>query len=45
MAHSMGGAIATGALQRPDLAGRFDAAVLCAPMYGIALTAPMRTAA
>jgi lysophospholipase len=45
MAHSMGGAIATGALMRPDLAGRFDAAVLCAPMYGIALNAPMRAAA
>ena len=45
MAHSMGGAIATGALLRSDLAGRFDAAVLCAPMYGIALNAPMRAAA
>ena len=43
--HSMGGAIATGALMRLEIAGLFDAAVLSAPMYGIAMAAPMRLAA
>lgn len=45
MAHSMGGAIATGALMRMELAGFFDAAVLSAPMFGIAMPVPMRLAA
>ena len=45
MAHSMGGAIATGALMRMEISGLFDAAVLSAPMYGIAMPGAMRVAA
>lgn len=45
VAHSMGGAIATGALMRVEMAGYFDAAVLSAPMYGIAMAPPVRLAA
>jgi len=45
IAHSMGGAIATGAMLRPDVAKDFAALVLSAPMYGIAMSAPMRVAA
>ena len=45
MGHSMGGAISAGALGRPDLGPTFKAAILTAPMLGIALSAPMRAAA
>ena len=45
MAHSMGGAIAAAALGRPDLSTQFKAAILSAPMLGIALSCPMRAAA
>ena len=45
MAHSMGGAIAVGALARADIAAQFKAAILSAPMLGIALSYPMRAAA
>ena len=45
MAHSMGGAIATRAMLRPEVAERFKAIALSAPMYGIAMSAPMRVAA
>lgn len=45
VAHSMGGAIATGALMRAEISGIFDAAVFSAPMYGIAMPLPMRLAA
>lgn len=43
--HSMGGAIATAAMLRPEIAEQFRAVVLSAPMYSIALSAPMRVAA
>lgn len=45
IAHSMGGAIATGAMLRGEVAESFAGLVLSAPMYGIAMSAPMRVAA
>lgn len=42
MAHSMGGAIGAAALARGDITPRFDAAVLSAPMFGIAMGRLMR---
>ena len=43
--HSMGGTIAIAAFLRDDVRDGFDAAVLSAPMFGIAMSAPMRVAA
>ena len=45
MGHSMGGAISAGALGRAELGPAFQAAILTAPMLGIALSCPMRAAA
>lgn len=41
-AHSMGGAITARALGRLDHIGPVHATVMCAPMFGIAMSAPMR---
>lgn len=43
--HSMGGCIATHAMARPQVLETLDAAVLSAPMLGIAMTPVMRAAA
>lgn len=44
MAHSMGGAIATATLARPEMRDRFDVALLCSPMMNIKLGKVMRVA-
>ena len=45
VAHSMGGCIAAQALARPKVVSTIDAAILCAPMLGIAMHPVMRAAA
>lgn len=45
MCHSMGGLIGAGALQRPEISETVAATVFSAPMFGIAMAAPMRAAA
>ncbi len=45
VAHSMGGAIGTAGLLRPEVRSRFQAAIFSAPMYGIAMGGAMRVAA
>lgn len=41
-AHSMGGAITARALSRLDEIGPVQATIMCAPMFGIAMSKPMR---